>query len=150
MRRIIFTGLLLAAMAGCQSDDTEATNEPVAIEFTTVQKSDNISTSLPSGNFAVNSQEELDAFTSTFSPQPPIVFPSVAIDFSAKTLIMAIDELHPNLGYDLNIVSVTKYSDHIVVDVNKTENIEGVVLPMETRPYHVITIPKTNLPITFE
>lgn len=151
MRKIIFSGLLLVALVSCQNDDSEPTNEPVNVEFTTVEKGDYLNPyTVPSGNFVVNTQEELDALNSTYIEHSQVAFPSASVDFSTKTLIMAIDEHHANSGYYLDIVSITKYSDHIVVDVNKTVNTEEEILTMESQPYHLVTIPKTTLPVTFQ
>lgn len=151
-KKIILIVMGLALFISCQDDDTNPTQTgPVSIEFTTIEKNFYLSPyTVPSGNFVVNSQAELDALTATYTGQPSTTFPATEIDFNANTLIMAIDGHHSNLGYYLDIVSVIKYENGITVDVNKTVNPEEEILTMESRPYHLVTIPKTTLPVTFE
>lgn len=151
-KKIILIVAGLVFFMSCQDDDTNPIQTgPVSIEFTTIEKDFYLSPyTVPSGNFVVNSQAELDALTATYTGQSSTTFPAAEINFNANTLIMAIDGHHSNLGYYLDIISVIKYEDGITVDVNKTVNAEEEVLLMESQPYHLITIPKTTLPITFE
>jgi hypothetical protein len=75
---------------------------------------------------------------------------AIDIDFSVYTVIAVSDERHSYGGHDITISSIVQGGNAITVSVIATAPGEGNVTAAETQPLHIVKIPKTTLPVTFE
>jgi len=153
MRKIIFSGLLLAFMVSCQSDDVSTTDNPNngPVQFDTVKQDILSGDAVDSGNFVIKTTAEWDVFKEMANAayQEEIdAFEGVAVDFAAYDVIATVDQWYPNGGHGIEISSVSKVDEGIVVSVEKIG--EGNGTTVVTQPFHVVKIPKTTLPIIFE
>lgn len=159
MRKIIFSGLLLAALMGCQSDDPEATNnqngDPVAVAFTSVGKENlygNGAEDIDESNLVINDssawQDLLDQMT--FVNDLPPGFGDTNVDFEQWTVIASFDQIQSYGGFSIDVISVTEKDGQIVVDIEKSGGGQGAATTVITQPFHIVKIPKTTLPVTFE
>lgn len=156
MRKIIFSGLLLAAMVSCQSDDAATTNnEPVLLEFTAIGKENlygNGVEDIDEGNIVINDNEAwqnlLEHMTAVNGL--PWNFGNTEIDFSQWTVIATFDKIQAYGGFSIDVVSVSKEEAQVIVDIEKSSGGSGAAATIITQPFHIVRIPKTTLPITFE
>jgi hypothetical protein len=155
MKKIIFSGLLLATMVSCQSDDAATTNNnSIAIDFGTLGKENlygNGVEGINESNIVVNDDTSweilLDQMT-TVNNLPWNFGPNV--DFTQSTVIATFDKVQMSGGFAIDIISVTEGNGKVVVDIEKSEGGEGAATAIITQPYHIVIIPKTTLPVTFE
>jgi len=156
MRRIIFSALLLAAMVGCQNDDAATTNnEPALLEFTVVGKENlygNGAEDIDEGNLVINDDASWQALLGKMTAvnNLPSNFGDTNIDFSQWTVIASFDQIQAYGGYSVDVVSVTEEDEQIVVDIEKSGGGQGAAATVITQPFHIVKIPKTTLPVTFE
>ncbi|PZR19536.1 MAG: hypothetical protein DI539_13655 [Flavobacterium psychrophilum] len=159
MRKIIFSGLLLAAMVSCQNDDASTTNnsnsDPSLVEFTSVGKENlygNGAEEINESNLVINDnaawQDLLGQMTTV--NDLPFGFGDPNVDFSQWTVIATFDKVQMSGGFAIDVVSVTEENGGVVVDVEKTGGGSGAEATVITQPFHIVKIPKTNLPVTFE
>ncbi|MHA3788105.1 protease complex subunit PrcB family protein [Flavobacterium hauense] len=159
MRKIIFSGLLLAAMVSCQSDDAATTNsqknDPVVLEFTSVGKENlygNGAEDIGESNLVINDNDAWQNLLAEMTAVNtlPLNFGDTNIDFSQWTVIATFDKIQSYGGFSIDVVSVTEGDTQIVVDVEKSSGGPGAAATVITQPFHIVKIPKTSLPVTFE
>lgn len=156
MRKIIFSALLLASLTGCQSDDPATTNNnPVAVDFALVGRENlygNGSEQISESNLVINDtpawQALLDQMTTANTL--PLDFGNTDIDFSQWTVVAVFDQVQMSGGYAIDVVSIESDNTSVIVDVEKSNGGEGAEATVITQPYHIVKMPKTNLPVTFE
>jgi hypothetical protein len=79
-----------------------------------------------------------------------LVSPMPQIDFASQTVIVASPGLEGSPGYQFNITRVMAVHHSLVVEATlTTPGLNCVWVQVVTFPVHVIEIPKTNLPPTF-
>lgn len=74
-------------------------------------------------------------------------FTEINIDFNQFMVIVVIDEVYPNGGHSIDIMTVDEYPQYINVDIEKL--LQGNATSVVTQPYHIVKIPKTIKPILF-
>lgn len=149
MKKIVLAALMLFSIIGCQSNDNDpvvpGNNTPVPIAFTDIKKGVT-GTFAPDGNFVIQNQEAWN----TFKTQTNLTSEAL-VDFSIHEVIAVVDKVQPNLGYDIEITSITKLDNKLTVEVKKTvPNPDEPGLTMQEQPYHVVRINKTGLPVVFK
>lgn len=164
MKRILLLWVVGISLQGCQADEpqvlTNPDTEPATVEFENVYKDEYAYNTSSAESFHVfNDEASWDTFTQVVN-SPFDIDPetgetirrliSIDIDFSAYTVIAAVDERHSYGGYDIAITSVIEENNEIVVIVQSTASGPGSVTAAETQPIHIVKIPKTTLPVTFE
>jgi hypothetical protein len=154
MNKIIFALLLVTGFTACQNDDDAQSNDPVNLEFEEIAKGQWLGWEFtPDGTFVINSQVEWDDFIGTVSSNLETINPAITqanVNFNQKTVLVVLDPIRPVLGYNTTITNVTQFTDAVVVDVLRIMHPEDEPGLTETcRPYHIVKIPKTTLPITF-
>lgn len=76
----------------------------------------------------------------------PVVRVAVPVDFNERSLLAVFAGEKPTSGFGIEITGVTERGDHIHVDV--VESLPGVISnPVLTYPQHLVSIPKTDLPV---
>lgn len=146
---ILFVFSLL--LISCSSDDAEVTT--TTIETTLIGKGNlygGSSQGVDEQNLVINNQAEwntlitlLDAVNNTSDS-----FTETDIDFTAFTVIVAIDQVRGNGGHELDI-AINANPENIMVTV--TDLIpQGNATTVITQPYHIVKIPKTTLPVVFQ
>lgn len=149
MKKIILAALVLFSVIGCGSDDNDpvvpGNNTPVPIAFVNIHKGVT-GTFAPEGNFVIQNQEAWNTFKTQIG-----LTSDALVDFSIHEIIAVVDKVNPNLGYDIEITSITKLDNKLTVKIKKTEPNpdEGIFLE-QVQPYHVVRINKTGLPVVFK
>ena len=75
-------------------------------------------------------------------------FTETNIDFNQYMVIAVIDEIYPNGGHSIDIITATEMQQNIVIDVEKL--LAGNVTTVVTQPYHIVKIPKSTKPVLFQ
>jgi hypothetical protein len=71
------------------------------------------------------------------------------VDFTQDMVVIVMDSMEPSTGYDLTIAEIQKSPSGLIVRAQKEEpSPESIVCDALTEPYHIITIPSSNDPIT--
>jgi hypothetical protein len=154
MRKIIFSGSLLASIVSCQSDGgTEVLNQ--AVSFTQIGKNNlygNGGENIPSGKVVINDVVTWENLLEQVDTVNPVSseFIETDIDFAAFTVIAIFDEIRLSAGYDVEIVSVSKTDGAITVDVENHDGGSGAAATVITQPFNIVKIPHTTLPVAFE
>lgn len=156
MKKLLLSAFVVCLLFGCQDDDSQPADtntDPVAVDFTLVEKTYFSGDAIDAGNFVINTQAEWDAFVAMANSiydnewQP---LAGIEPDFVDYTYLVALDEWHSNGGYDITIVSVIEEDGGITVDVEDYGPDGGNATAVLTQPYHIVKIDKTNLSVAFE
>ena len=155
MKKIILTTLTALMLFSCQSDDAEPLDNPegVNIDFDSVVKTEFSGEPLDAGEFIINTNSEWAEFTtlanSVYGGQwEPLS--GISIDFENRTAIVVLHDFFYYGGHFIEIISIDEAEDSINVLVDKSEDFEGLAIAVLCQPYHIVTIPKTTLSVTFE
>ncbi|WP_046757042.1 protease complex subunit PrcB family protein [Kordia jejudonensis] len=146
---IVFSFLLF----NCSSEDASVTSTMTAVETTLIGKGNlygGSSQGVNQQNLVITNETDWNALITLFDAVNTVSdsFSETAIDFSAFTVIAAIDEIQGSGGHALDI-EVNSSSTQVmvtVIDISPQGNATTVI----TQPYHIVKIPKTNLPIVFQ
>lgn len=139
--------LKLAILAAVLLLSCELLKPGEPIEFTTVEDYYGLRLS-DRANCVIQDSTSLRAFWIEYSPDTTIApLRPPHIDFNNRTLICVFMGECPTTGYSTIIAEVRDFGDQTVVSI--TEHGGGGGLAILTYPQHLITIPKTNLPIGF-
>jgi hypothetical protein len=163
MKRILLLLGVISCLQACQADDAQVVNntttDPVAIPFENVFKFEYAYTDEATGIHVINDEASWNDFAeginSPFGIDPETgetisQILSAEIDFSAYTVIAAIDERHSHGGFNITINSINQQENEIIVDVETTLPGDENVTAAETQPIHIVKIAKTTLPVTVE
>lgn len=146
---ILFVFSLL--IMSCSSDDTETTT--TTIETTLIGKGNlygSSSQGVDEQNLVINNETEWNALITLLDAANNISdsFTETDIDFTAFTVIVAIDQVRGNGGHVLGIV-VNANPENVLVTVTDLAP-QGNATTVITQPYHIVKIPKTTLPVVFQ
>ncbi|PWG04021.1 hypothetical protein [Polaribacter aquimarinus] len=139
-------GLILLIIFSCSEPQTETESFPITVEFREVGKGSLSGTGLENiekQNIVINEKvewENLITKMNSFYNQ----YNFEEVDFEKETIIGIILETQD--GASVEIKEVIEESENFTV---KFETMTFQTL-VETQPYHIITIPKTEKKITFE
>jgi hypothetical protein len=99
-------------------------------------------------NEVLTDRASLDAFWDlvTAGTEPPQAAP--VVDFTKDMAIAVSPGVMNTAGYAVEITKVTRDGTGLVVTVVVTRP-TGIVAEVLTQPYHVITLARTSLPVTF-
>lgn len=75
-------------------------------------------------------------------------FTETNINFNEYTIIAIFDQIRANGGYSIEL-SITRDSEHIVVNINKIVP-EGNATTVITQPFNITKIQNSDFPIIFE
>jgi len=77
--------------------------------------------------------------------------PRPSLNFTSETVLGMSAGVEPHSGYQLNITAVTTTDTMILVHATLREPQDTCIeLQSLIEPYHIVSIPKTSLPVTFE
>lgn len=155
MKKIILTTITALLLFSCQSDDTDPLDNPdaVVVDFDTVIKNEFSGEPLDAGEFIINTDAEWVQFTelanSVYNGQwEPLE--GISIDFESHTAIVVLHDFFGNGGHFIEITSIDEAGGMINIMVDKSADIDGNATSVHCQPYHIVTIPKTTLPVAFE
>jgi len=152
MKRFSLFVIAFLSLVSCQNDEAETVlnNEPADIVFETLKHSSfgtyTINAVTPQ-NFVINSQANWAAFTDLY--YEPI--DDINVDYSQSTVISCVGNFRPNMGQSdqFTITGVVQQNDTVHVTIQSVYGVDEIQMTMSYQPYHIVKIPKTTLPVTF-
>ena len=75
-------------------------------------------------------------------------FTETKIDFSKFTVIAVFDAVKTSGGHSIEL-DIKPNTENVVVEVSR-KSPDGMATSVMTQPYHIVKIPKTDLPIVFQ
>ncbi|SFZ93280.1 hypothetical protein SAMN05428642_10343 [Flaviramulus basaltis] len=152
MKAQFLTLLFLASgiVISCNNDDNSNT---INIESTLIAKDNlfgNGSEGLSKQNMVITDQSIWDELITKMNTtnNESSNFSEVDIDFSEYLIIAIFDEIKTNGGHSLEL-NIFSNTENIIVKITDLAP-QGNATTVMTQPYHIVKIPKTNLPIVFE
>ena len=71
------------------------------------------------------------------------------LNFDAYSIVAVIDEVKGSTGYVVTITNVVEHTEKLIITIKYTTLNNPTSGPMNTQPFHIIKIHKTNKPIEF-
>jgi hypothetical protein len=156
------SAFLLLVFVSCSSDDN--TNplpfEPVNVEFSLIGKLNENTPfeGIDQGNFVITNQNDWIDFKNLIDARyielgmgnfhTENFFIETEVDFNNYNVIAVFDEVYSNGGHSIDITNIIENENSIIVTIEKLLN--GNLTSIVTQPYHIVKIPITTKPITFE
>ena len=78
-----------------------------------------------------------------------VIFNETEIDFRNYQIMAVFDEERPDFLWSISVMSITEYSDKIVVDITVESHSICFSLPAISRPFHVVKLPASRKRIEF-
>ena len=146
--------ILSMVLINCSSDDnnSQADFEPVNIEFTLIGWDALLNgyENIPQQNIVIYDEPTWQDLIDLIDSTQPFYnvsdgFSTTDIDFENFQLIVVIDEVRLTIS-EITITSVVENQDNIVV----TYGFSSSPLQVESKPFHIVQIPKSDKPVVFE
>jgi len=94
---------------------------------------------------------QADPQTRSFAKEPQAASTTPTINFENFQVVAIFAGEKPTGGYSIEIISVQKISDKLIIQYKeRAPSPNLMVIQILTQPFHIMTIPKTNLPISFQ
>jgi hypothetical protein len=151
MKKVSLLAIVFLSMISCQDDETvpQQNSAPIEITFETIIKSafasNTVGFDMPE-NFVINSPADWVAYKDVYyDPQADI-----SVDYTQQTVISCVGEFRSAWGMSdaFEIAGIVQQNDTIYVNVHSVY-IDDFGLTMSYQPYHIVKIPKTDLPFKF-
>ena len=148
MKQILFIFSILFILTGCSSDESEQSN----VEFSSILYGDHFSGNYDNqkANLVIKTQKQFDDLLSKYKlgPNPWENSMPLNIDFKKYQIIAVIDQVRNYGGYSIDITKITQTNKRIFVKVEQLK--PGGFATVNTQPYHIIQMPKSNKKVVFE
>ncbi|MFY1047628.1 hypothetical protein [Chryseobacterium sp. GP-SGM7] len=143
---------ILLIVTSCRNDNNEEQIESKnQINFQLIGKGNFMGSSYatPQNSVITNTTQWNNFLNQIDSPNnhPSSGFTETNIDFNQFMVILVVDEVYPNGGHSVDIITVDENSQNIEVDVEKL--LQGNATSVVTQPYHIVKIPKIAKPVIF-
>ncbi|WP_298424419.1 protease complex subunit PrcB family protein [uncultured Kordia sp.] len=148
MKKYLMLFVFSLFLMNCNSDDSETIS--TTIETTLIGKGNlhgGSSQGVTQQNHLINDEADWNAILPIFDTVSHS-FTETNIDFSMFTVIVAIDQVRPNGGHELDI-AINSNSENVIVTVTDISP-QGQATTVITQPYHIVKIPKNTLPVIFQ
>ncbi len=151
MKEALVVGVLvlLAAAGGAwlfvKGSPFAHTEAPAAVSFALLTKGDQSGEVPPAVNYRVTNTDELAMLWTMLGRTDAMP----EVDFTMSEVLAVFDEERPSAGYAVEVVSVSDANDTRTVTIRHLLPGESCTnAQMLTKPYVLITVPKTTLPLT--
>ncbi|HID50012.1 MAG TPA: protease complex subunit PrcB family protein [Chromatiales bacterium] len=142
MKKLLLV-VALALASACASPPVN--KQPVP--FTTLARGSYCEVTRPAAH-VIRNHAELETFWDMLGPDKQKV---PDIDFNARTILAIFMGEQASGGYAIRIDRIVQTPEEVIVEVRKTTPAKGSAVSMAlTRPYILVSIPRTELPIEFQ
>ncbi|CAD7799752.1 hypothetical protein CHRY9390_03287 [Chryseobacterium aquaeductus] len=146
---LLFFCAVFFTLNSCNSND-ENTEYKTPISIQQIGKGNLMGNYLPQQNMVITTSAQWNALLNNVDATNNTSgsFTETNIDFNQFMVIAVFDEVYPNGGHSIDIITIDDTPQSIVVDLEKllTGNATSVV----TQPYHIVKIPKSTKPVVFQ
>ena len=148
---LLLCSILLIATS-CRNDNNEGQIESKnQINFQLIGKGNLMGSSYatPQNSVITNTTQWNNFLNQIDTPNnhPSSGFTEINIDFNQFMVILVVDEVYPNGGHSVDIMTIDENPQNIEVDVEKL--LQGNVTTVVTQPYHIVKIPKIAKSVLF-
>lgn len=150
MKQLIFILCISLSLWSCNDDDLNISE----IKYSSIAQ----------GNLSGNSEEGIsqsnlvikttDAWNNLMAQMDSVNdnttsnFTETDIDFEQYQIIAVFDHIYGNGGHSIEITSVIKEKNKIIVKIERLQNGDDTLVM--TQPFHIVKIPKSDLEIIFK
>lgn len=131
-------------------DNDEQLESKNQINFQLIGKGNFMATYATPQNTVITNSTQWNNFLNQIdgpNNHPSAGFTETNIDFNQFMIILVVDEVYPNGGHSVDIITVDENPQNIEIDVEKL--LQGNVTTVVTQPYHIVKIPKIAKPVLF-
>lgn len=132
------------------NNQEESNENKIPITVLQIGKGDLVGNNIPQQNTIITTSAEWNALLTNLDSSNNISggFTETNIDFNQFMIIATFDQIFPNGGHSIDVITVDENPLNIVVDIEKL--LTGNVTTVVTQPYHIVKIPKSTKPIIFQ
>jgi len=140
---------LFLVISSCSDNDgnTEAKTPIIVLQ---IGKGNLVGNNVPQQNMVITTSAQWNTLLTTLDSvnNTSGSFTETNIDFNQFMIIAVFDQVFPNGGHSIDIITVDDNPQNITVDLERllTGNVTSVV----TQPYHIVKIPKSTKPVVFQ
>jgi len=141
---------ILLISTSCRDNNDENIESKNQINFQLIGKGNFMATYATPQNTVITNSTQWNNFLNQIdgpNNHPSSGFTETNIDFNQFMVILVVDEVYPNGGHSVDIMTVDENPQNIEVDVEKL--LQGDVTTVVTQPYHIVKIPKIAKPVLF-
>lgn len=145
---LLLCSILLISISCNENEENVESKNP--INFQLIGKGNFMATYATPQNTVITNSTQWSNFLNQIDSQnnqPTADFTETNIDFNQFMVILVVDEVYPNGGHSVDIMTVDENSQNIEVDVEKL--LQGNITTVVTQPYHIVKIPKIAKPVIF-
>ncbi|MDR0368280.1 MAG: protease complex subunit PrcB family protein [Bacteroidales bacterium] len=145
---VLLVGFLLA---GCEKDKGKGAGESVNVPFTTIAQGDLFGggrEGFTKQNIIISTATDWENLKTAMPDNMVESFAETDIDFSVYQIIAVFDEVKPNGGWSIDVMSITQVANKIVVTLSNVKT--GDDTCVITQPFHIVKIPISQKEIVFQ
>jgi len=145
---LFFCSVFFILNSCSENEETIESKTPISVQQ--IGKGDLVGNNIPQQNTVITTSTQWTALLTNLDASHNISggFTETNIDFNHFMVIAVFDEVFPNGGHSIDIMTVDENAQNIEVDVEKL--LQGNVTTVVTQPYHIVKIPKSSKPVIFQ
>jgi hypothetical protein len=146
---LLFFCSIFFILNSCQDNEKDSEYKtPITVQQ--IGKGDLVENNIPQQNTVITTSAQWTALLNNLDASNNISgsFTETNIDFTQFMIIATFDQVFPNGGHSIDIITVDENPQNIIVDVEKL--LTGNVTTVVTQPYHIVKIPKNTKPVLFQ
>lgn len=145
---LFFCSVFFILNSCSENEETIESKTPIAVQQ--IGKGDLVGNNIPQQNTVITTSAQWTTLLTNLDASNNISggFTETNIDFNQFMIIATFDQVFPNGGHSIDIMTVNENAQNIEVDVEKL--LQGNVTTVVTQPYHIVKIPKSTKPIIFQ
>jgi hypothetical protein len=138
-------------LAGCDKDKGKDAGESVNVPFTTIAQGDlhgGGKEGFTKQNIIISTATDWENLKTAMLEYAVRPFAETDIDFSVYQIIAVFDEVKPNGGWSIDVMSITQDANKIVVTLSNVKT--GDATRVITQPFHIVKMPISQKEIVFQ
>lgn len=143
-----FCSIFLIISSCSDNDGNVETKTPVNV--TQIGKGNLMANYVPQQNMVITTSSQWNTLLNTLDSvnNTSGSFTETNIDFNQFMVIAVFDQVFPNGGHSIDIISIDDNPQNMTVDLERL--LTGNATSIVTQPYHIVKIPKSTKPVVFQ
>jgi len=106
---------------------------------------------IPAQNVVITTEEAWKDLLDKINTTNTVISPETTIDFTTQTVLASFMPIKKSGGYSVEITDIETQKDSLVIQTKTTSPAtNSMVTQVITQPYHIVTMPISEKPITFK
>jgi len=106
---------------------------------------------IPAQNVVITTEEAWKNLLDKINTTNTVISPETTIDFTTQTVLASFMAIKKSGGYSVEITDIETQKDSLVIQTKTTSPAtNSMVTQVITQPYHIVTMPISEKPITFK